>query len=115
MSTADKRDEDDIDVDDEDGTITYETIWSNLVLAGELVITVAAEDEASLKTGLKNLKHRQAVQNRADGLPPVQGQLVFVTSPSKEIAGAVDISLSLNTRKGAVKVLGGIKIPDNSF
>lgn len=104
-------DQQEADIDDE-GLITYESLYSNLIINEEIVVTVAAEDVAGLKVGMKNVKSRQATNNRLAGMPPVAGVLSFIETPSNT-AGAIDLTITLS-KKGTVKIMG-MRIPDGNF
>lgn len=101
------------DLGDEEGMASYEEIWSNIVLAGEIVLTVTPEDVSPLKTGIKNTKSRQAAENKAHELPPVMGTLVFNEVPSPSIVGAIDVTITL-VQRGSIRILAS-RIPDTEM
>lgn len=98
---------------DEEGLTSYEQIWSNIILTGEVVCTVAPEDVISLKTGIKNIKSRQAADHKSLELPPVTGTLSFLETPSNTIEGAIEVTITLS-QKGSIKILG-MRIPETDM
>lgn len=98
---------------DDDGQITHEALWANLVLNSEIIITCDLAMVTTIKNGLKNVKARQASAQRQDGLVPISGVLSFDTKPSESIPGAIDLRCIL-TNKSTVKI-HGIRIPDNEI
>lgn len=113
MTPQEIQNEQNADIADDDGLMTYESIWANVVISEELIVTVAAEDVPALRVGIKNVKGRQAAQSRADGMPPVAGTLLFSERPSVLVKGAVEVTITLS-QKGAIKVLA-TRVPDGNF
>lgn len=98
---------------EEEKEITYNEILSSAILNSEVIITVLPEDVERTKTGLKNLKAKQAQQLKEDGLPIPPEVLVFEESESKEYEGFTDLRVILKVR-GSVKIKN-LKLPDNTF
>lgn len=93
--------------------LTYAEILSNLTLNREVIITIPIEEEEATKTGLKNLKAKQNLRMKAEGLPKVEEIFRFVSTPSKEYADYIDLHIVLE-RTGTVRVKK-MRIPDDSL
>lgn len=101
---------------DEDGheeQLTYAEIMSNLALNDEIVITILATEEARIKTGLKNLKAKQAARLKLEGLPVPEETLEFISSPSEEFDGCTRLHIVMK-RRGLVNVMK-IEIPSGEY
>jgi len=93
--------------------ITYQELYQNLLLNEELIICIAAEDEERVKTGLKNVKAKQAAKFKEEGLPVDSSTLAFTSSPSKVHQGAINLHITL-TKKATVKVFS-MNVPDKEM
>jgi len=104
--------EHEIDNSDE---LSFSEIFAAVTLNGEVVITIPPEEIERVKTGLKNLKAKQAAKFKEDGLIPDPSVLTFVERPStdKEYEGYVDLSVQLS-RRSVVKV-AKMRIPDQDL
>lgn len=83
--------------------MSYYDILNTLATNGEIILTIPMEMEAQTKTGLKNLKAKLAAKMRAAGKTPVEEQLEFYSSPSKEYEDCVRLHIILK-KKGVVTV-----------
>lgn len=92
--------------------MTFAEILATAMMNDEIVLTIAQEDVERLKTGLKNVKAKQAAKMKEDGLVPDPSILTFHTGDPNE-DGDVDFKIILN-RKSVVKVKK-ITIPDGEF
>lgn len=101
----------------EEEEFTFSEIYAAVVLNSEVVITILKEEVERVKTGLKNLKAKQASRMKEDGLVPDPSIFAFTEhipldeSFDKELY--TDLSISL-TRKSTVKV-SKLRIPENNF
>lgn len=93
--------------------ITYEEILANLYLNDELIITIPAEQEVQVKTGIKNCKTRQNKKQIAEGMPADQNTLEFLTFPSEEFEGCIQLKVILKARP-TIRVKK-IVIPSDNF
>lgn len=86
--------------------VTYSEILANLSLNNELIIVIPIEQEQAVKTGLKNLKAKQAFKQRhqqTDGIVPVEETLEFISSISAEFEDCIKLHIVLK-KKGAIRV-----------
>lgn len=93
--------------------ITFSEILSTLTLNGEVIITIPFTEEAKVKTGLKNLKAKQGIRLKEEGLCPVEETLEFISNTSKEYEDCIDLHIVLK-KKGTV-MIKRMTIPDNEF
>lgn len=93
--------------------MSYAEIYASVQLNNEIVITVPVEEEERVKIGIKNVKAKQALKFKEDGLPVDPSVLSFTTTKSKEYENAVDLTITL-TRKAMVPVFK-IRIPESGL
>lgn len=93
--------------------LSYSEIMASLMLNGEIVIVIPMEAEAGVKTGLKNLKAKQALKLKEEGLIAPEETLEFESSPSTQWEDCVSLKILLK-KKGVVKVMK-MTIPDGSL
>ena len=92
--------------------MTFAEILATVALNDEIVITIAAEDVERVKTGLKNVKAKQAAKMKEEGLTPDSSTLSFVTSEPNE-DGDVDLKILLNHK--STVLIKKIVVPDGEF
>jgi hypothetical protein len=92
--------------------MTFAEILATVALNDEIVITIAAEDVERVKTGLKNVKAKQAAKMKEEGLTPDSSTLSFVTSEANE-DGDVDLKILLNHK--STVLIKKIVVPDGEF
>ena len=97
----------------EEQELSYAELLANAVLNGEIIITIPFEEEERVKNGLKNYKSKQATKAKEEGLPVDSSVLIFTSSPSKDFAGCLDLSIQSKS-KGMVKIKR-LVIPENDF
>ena len=105
-----------MDIDQMEGGIeecSYADLLAELILNGDLIITIQAEDVERTKTGIKNAKAKQGTKMKEQGLVIDSTVLSFVATQSAEIEGAVDLHMAL-TNKAVVPVYKKV-IPDKEF
>ena len=96
--------------------IAFSELYASVLLNEEIIITIPPEEVERVKTGLKNLKAKQASRMKEDGLIPDPSIFAFNTFPPKDESlkdSYVDLSIQLS-RKSVVKI-AGIRIPDNTL
>ena len=96
--------------------LSFMEIYSSVMLNNEIIITIPTEEVERVKTGLKNLKAKQATRMKEEGLVPDPSVFTFIEKPCEEEefqSTHVDLSIQLS-RKSVVKV-ARIKIPDDNF
>ena len=96
--------------------LSFMEIYSSVMLNNEIIITIPTEEVERVKTGLKNLKAKQATKMKEEGLVPDPSVFTFIEKPCEEEefqSTHVDLSIQLS-RKSVVKV-ARIKIPDDNF
>ncbi len=96
--------------------IAFSELYASVLLNEEIIITIPPEEVERVKTGLKNLKAKQASRMKEDGLVPDPSIFAFNTHPAKDESlkdSYVDLSIQLS-RKSVVKI-AGIRIPDNTL
>lgn len=96
--------------------LSFMEIYSSVMLNNEIIITIPIEEVERVKTGLKNLKAKQATRMKEEGLVPDPSVFTFIEKPCEEEefqSTHVDLSIQLS-RKSVVKV-ARIKIPDDNF
>lgn len=98
---------------EQEETISYEELLSNLILNGEMIITIPQEMETPIKNGLKNHKSRQNKRMREEGLPADTSTLEFLSYPSKDYPDCVDLRIELK-QKAVIKVKK-IVVPSDDF
>jgi len=92
--------------------MTFAEILATVALNDEIIITIAAEDVERVKTGLKNVKAKQAAKMKEDGLTPDSSTLSFITSePNAD--DDVDLKIMLNHK--STVLIKKIAIPDGEF
>lgn len=102
-----------LDNDEENNLeLTTSELFAAIIMNGEVVITVPSEEVERIKTGLKNLKAKQAAKMKEDGLVPDPSTLSFIERPTDNSL-FVDLSISL-VRKSVIKILK-MRIPDNEL
>lgn len=97
-------------IEDDEQEMSYSEIYTSASLNGEIVITIPVEEEDRVRTGLKNFKNKLTTKLKEENLPLDNSTLVFVSSPSMEYEGCIDLSVQVKTR-GTVKIKA-IRIPD---
>lgn len=93
--------------------LSYAEILANAVFNGEIIITIFAEDEERVRTGIKNYKSKMATKAKESNQPVDTSILIFESKPSKEYAGCIDLSIQCKTR-GTVKIKA-MRIPENDL
>ena len=96
--------------------IAFSELYASVLLNEEIIITIPPEEVERVKTGLKNLKAKQASRMKEDGLVPDPSIFAFNILPIKDESlkdSYVDLSIQLS-RKSVVKI-AGIRIPDNTL
>lgn len=96
--------------------VAFSELYASVLLNEEIIITIPPEEVERVKTGLKNLKAKQASRMKEDGLVPDPSIFAFNTLPAKDESlkdSYVDLSIQLS-RKSVVKI-AGIRIPDNTL
>lgn len=113
MNTAVDKAMDNAAVEETEEEITYNELLSTLALNGEVIITIPSEEESKVTIGLKNLKAKQAIKGKEDGLVPIDEVLTFASSQSIEYSDCVNLHITLRKR-GVVKIKKMI-LPDNTL
>lgn len=93
--------------------LTYAEIMSNLTLNDEIVITVLSTEVERIKTGLKNLKAKQAARMKLAGTPIPEEILEFTDSLSEEFQGCTRMHIVLR-RRGTVRIMK-LEIPSGEY
>lgn len=98
--------------------LTFSELYSSTLLNGEIVITIPKEEIERVKTGLKNVKAKQALKMKEDGLIPDNSVFNFIERVAKdedgnEIEGFCDLSIELS-RRSVVKIKR-FRIPDQDL
>lgn len=96
--------------------IAFSELYASVLLNEEIIITIPPEEVERVKTGLKNLKAKQASRMKEDGLVPDPSIFTFNILPLKDESlkdSYVDLSIQLS-RKSVVKI-AGMRIPDNTL
>ncbi len=99
-----------------DEELTFSELYASVMLNGEVVITIPPEEVERVKTGLKNLKAKQAAKMKEEGLVPDPSVFTFIERPSndEEFKDAfIDLSIQL-TRRSVIKI-AKMRIPDNEL
>ena len=98
---------------EEEQELSYQEIYSSLLLNDEIQLTVSPDDLEKLKVGLKNVKAKTSAKNKELGLPTDTSVLKFISKASDEFEGFIDLTITVD-RKGTVKVKK-VRIPDDSL
>ena len=93
--------------------VSYSDIYSDLLLNDEIILTIPAEEEERLRTGIKNVKAKLAAKHKEEGLPVESSTLTFTSTPSAEFVGASDIHIVLSRK--AVATVFRKRVPDKEF
>lgn len=93
-----------------DHSITYQDIYTNLLINEEVILCLNPEDIESTKRGIKNAKFRTAAKAKEAGILEDSGTLSFYTSACREIPGAFNLRVRLDL-KGKVPLLRPMIIP----
>lgn len=92
--------------------MTFAEILATVALNDEIIITIAMEDVERVKTGLKNVKAKQATKMKEEGLTPDSSTLSFVVSEPNE-DDDVDLKIMLNHK--STVLIKKVVIPDGEF
>jgi hypothetical protein len=93
--------------------VSYAEILAAAILNDEVVITIPMESEERVKNGIKGYKSKQATKNRKEGQPIDNSILSFMSRPSKDFLGYVDLSV-ISQNRGVVRVKK-MSIPENDL
>ena len=101
---------------DETTPMTLTEIYNQVMANDELLLTIPADEEQALRTGLAGVKAKQNAKLKASGLQPDKSTLSFVVTPVKGKDGVVipetiDVHIVLS-RKQTITVLA-MKLPDD--
>lgn len=92
--------------------ITFAELLATVMLNDEVIITIPFSEVDRVKTGLKNVKAKQALKMKEEGLTPDISTLSFSLS-EQDKDGDVDLKIILS-RKSTIRVKK-IFIPDSEF
>ena len=109
-------DEGDKVTESRDEELTFSELYASVMLNGEVVITIPPEEVERVKTGLKNLKAKQAAKMKEEGLVPDPSVFTFIEreSTDEEFKDSfIDLSIQL-TRRSVIKI-AKMRIPDNEL
>lgn len=100
------------------GSMTLTDIYNMLLSSGEIILTIPAEEEKRLRTGLASVKAKSNKRMVEEGMVVDKSVISYSTSPAKDaegvlIEGAVAILITLGARN-AITVLN-VSLPDNSI
>ncbi len=103
---------------EEPGTMSLTEIYEMLLISGEIILTIPAEEEKRLRSGLASVKAKSNKKLQAEGMPVDKSVIAYSVTPAKdpegnEIPGAVAILITLGARS-AITVLN-VALPDNSI
>jgi len=102
-----------MNIAEEEEVISYEEILSNLVLNGEVTITILSEEDSRVRTGLKNLKAKMNAKLKEEGLAPPDEFLAFISAPSRVFEDYIDLRILL--KKKGVITMKKMVVPDTSL
>jgi hypothetical protein len=97
----------------EEDELSYSELYSTALLNGEVIITIAIEDEEKTKTGIKNYKSKMNQKLKDDNLAIDSSIISFASRTSTEFEGCVDLSI-LVQKRGTVKIKA-MKIPEQEI
>ena len=92
--------------------MTFAEILATVALNDEIIITIAMEDVERVKTGLKNVKAKQATKMKEEGLTPDSSTLSFVVSEPNEDD---DVHLKIMLNHKSTVLIKKVVIPDGEF
>lgn len=92
--------------------ITFAELLATLMFNDEVIITIPFSEVERVKTGLKNVKAKQALKMKEDGLTPDNSTLSFNLS---EVDKDGDIDLHIILSKKSIIRVKKITIPDGDF
>ena len=100
------------------GSMTLTEIYNMLLLSNEIILTIPAEEEKKLRTGLASVKAKSNKKLQDEGMPADKSVISYSSTPAKDkegnpTVGAVDLLITLGSRS-AITVLD-VKLPDNSI
>lgn len=98
---------------DEATPMSLTEILNQVIANNELILTIPADEEQSLRTGLAGVKAKQNAKLKSAGLQPDSSTLSYVVTPKKDNAGIIDVHITLS-KKATVTVLA-MKLPDNDI
>jgi 5-bromo-4-chloroindolyl phosphate hydrolysis protein len=93
--------------------ITFAELLATVMLNDEVIITIPATEVDRVKTGIKNVKAKQASKMKEDGLIPDPSTLSFNIIKEDTEEGDVDLQIILS-RKSTIKIKR-INIPSGEF
>ena len=96
----------------EQGSMSLTEIYNQLLVYGELILTIPAGEEERLRKGLASVKAKATKKLQDQGLPLDKAQLSYQLLPSKD-AGIINIQIVLG-QKNNITVLG-MTLPDNEI
>lgn len=100
-------------IEDEPNPLSLTEIYNTVLAHDELIITIPADQEQALRTGLAGVKAKQNAKLKASGLTPDTSVLSFVVTPHATVQEAIDIHILLS-KKNAITVLA-MRIPDDTI
>lgn len=103
----------DLDEEEDEGTgMSLADIYNRLLLHSELIFTIPADQEDTLRKGLASVKAKQNAKLREAGVRPDPATLSYITSKS-DTEGAIDLHITLSKRT-AINVIK-VRKPDPEF
>jgi len=98
--------------------LTFSELYSSVLLNGEVVITIPKAEVERVKTGLKNVKAKQAIKMKEDGLIPDPSVFTFLEREAINDNGDIiqdfcDLSIELS-RRSVIKIKK-LRIPDQTL
>lgn len=100
-------------IDDEVTPLSLTEIFNQVVANDELIVTIPANEEQALRTGLAGVKAKQNTKLKENGLQPDKSTLSFTVTPHKTLPDVIDVHIVLS-KKQTITVLA-IKLPDNEI
>jgi hypothetical protein len=112
-STPDLPDLDDILEDDSVTPLSLTEIYNEVVAHGEIILTIPADEEQNLRTGLAGVKAKQNLKLKEAGLQPDRATLSFVVTPHGELPEVIKVHIAL-TKKQTISVMK-LELPDDTI
>lgn len=98
---------------DEPLELTPHEIYNRLLLESELILTILPEQETVLRKGLIQVKAKENMKLKEQGLPTDTSTLSFQVFPCKALEGAINIHITL-AKKNTITVLA-VSVPSNQI
>lgn len=98
---------------DTSSTLSLSEIYNEVVLHGELIVTIPRSEERSLRRGLASVKNKINSKLRSAGITPEPLELSYTITTSPEDEELINVQVLLR-RRGGITVVA-MQLPDDEI